>query len=723
VQTRPSSDREKDKAEASLSPNRAQDGPIAEDNPGSRDDASATARRRWATKAGWILGALLLALAILPSPRIPTGVDEGVVADASWSAVLQYAHEHKLQFGRDIVFTYGPLGYLGTPYAFWDTQMGLRLATDFFWSFLSGLGVCLIARRAGPIGRVVLIGVYLFLLGNIYPRTDLLVELNLLFWGLLCIVAHPPNLMRYLAILAGAAVFASLVKITLFVMAVLTIGVVTCDLLLRKQHRYGGALLALAALGFMGGWMGASQHLSNLAAFLGRALATSQGYNAAMGYEGSVELRRRAILTGVLAAATVLATACRSLSEEARFRKVRQALMAAWTFCMLFLVWKHGFVRTDPDHAGLFFGFAPLLALTLAALFSHKAVLRTPCVTPETPRDRQAKIKIPFQWLLHSPRSSLWSEGFAACCCLVSLVTLQTMILPGDWTASLLQPFAAIRQNVSSLATPVASRQKLAIAADTERQNYQLPRLREIIGHSSVDMFGCEQISLLANDLNYRPRPVFQSYAAYSAPLMRWNEAFYQSAAAPQYVLFRLRAIDRKFPPLEDSHLLKHLLINYELVASEGALLLLRAKGNEPAEMRLLREGNVQAGEPINLLEFGSANLWLELDLTETMLGRLRHFFYQPAKSRLAVWSASPGGEKVRRFRAPAPMLAAGFLISPAVLDNQGVLGLYRGAEPTRASACSIEFNPGDEKFWQQTIQFRLYKVQNTLGQRTSGDP
>jgi hypothetical protein len=667
----------------------------------------------------------LLALAILPSQRVPTEADPDAIADASWSAVLEYAHEHKLQFGKDIVFTYGPLGYLSTPYASWNTKIGLRRTTDFFSSLLSALGVCLIARRVGPIWRVVLIGVYLFLLGNIYPRTDLLIELNLLCWGLLCIVAHPRNLLSYVTILAGAAVFASLVKITLFVMAAMTIGVVSCDLLLRKQHRYSGALVALTVFGFLGGWMGTAQHLSNLVPFLRRALTTSQGYNAAMGYEGSVELRRRAILTALLVAATIVAAASRSLGEETRYRKVRNTLMAAWTLCMLFLVWKHGFVRTDLYHAGFFFGFAPILALTLGALSSLNPVSRTLCKSQrkETPIAWQEKIRIPFRWLLQCPRSRLWVPVLAATCCLVSLFTVQSMILPGDWKASLLEPFVAIGENVLSLARPLAYRQKLGIAADAERHRFQSPRLREFIGQSSVDMFGYEQIWLLANDPNYRPRPVFQTYAAYAAPLMRWNEAFYQSAAAPQYVLFGLKAMDRKFPPLEDSLLLRHLLINYEPVSSEGSFLLLKSNRNETAEMKLLREGKIQTGERISLLEYGDANLWLELDLTESILCRLRHFFYQPAKSRLVVWYGSPSDERVRRFRAPPAMLAAGFLISPLELTNDDVLGLYQGARPARASACSIEFNPGDEKFWQKTVRFRVYKLQNTLGRHTPADP
>src|SRR5262249_5977518 len=146
-------------------------------------------------------------------------------ADASWCAVLEYAHQHGLQFGTDIVFTYGPLGFLATPYLF-STPAGPRFALDLSLAILTAFSVCLMARRLKTHWAIPLIGIYLFLASNIYPRTDLLLELNLLLWGILCIVATGPTLLICGVILAGLAVFAGLVKITLLIMALITIGVV-----------------------------------------------------------------------------------------------------------------------------------------------------------------------------------------------------------------------------------------------------------------------------------------------------------------------------------------------------------------------------------------------------------------------------------------------------------------------------------------------------------------
>lgn len=439
------------------------------------------------------------------------------------------------------------------------------------------------------------------------------------------------------------------------------------------------------------------------------------GYNGAMGYEGSVLLRGRAMLIALLTAATVVtAAAGHRLVGESASAKIRRMLLPCWLTGMLFLVWKHGFVRTDLYHAGFFFGFAPILALLAGEVPSGS-------LTPERPGTGEPKETRPrFRWARSPLRPGFWPKLLAVSCGLVSVVTVQTMVLPGDWKASLRQPLVAIAANISTLGRPAAYAERLRQALNAERERYQLPALRARIGKATVDMFGCEQISVLANELNYRPRPVFQTYAVYSAPLMEWNEQFYKSAAAPEYVLFRLVGMDRRFPPLEDAFLFRHLLMNYRPVASEQQFLLLQSSGKEIPQLKLLREGTTHPGERVSLAEYGNANLWLQLDLKETLLGRLRHFFYQPAKSRLVVWPGTSTSPTARRFRAPAAMANAGFLVSPLELNTDDVLALYQGIEPIRPSAWAIEFNPGDRKFWQPTFSFRVYRLENELGRATA---
>jgi len=638
-----------------------------------------------ASKIGIVLITILLALVSIPTPRVPSEAELDATADASWSAVLGYAHRHGLQFGTDLVFTYGPLGFLATPFASSD-QIGLRLATDALLSLAAGAGVTLVAWRLATGWKWLLTGSFIFLSANIYPRNDLLIEIGLLCWGLLALVETGPMLVFATCLFVVVAAFAALVKILLLILAAWSVCLVGYDFVLRGNGRLGLGLVAGFAILFLLGWVGLGQHLVHLGTFLTGAVSTSEGYNQAMGYEGSLELRWRALITLAAIAGTIMVRVMHAFEGNLTRWRWRKVLLAAWLVGVVFLVWKHGFVRTDLYHAGFYFGFAPILVLALGVLQTGQ---------------NAAKV---------------WGGAFPAICWFVCLVTVQSMVLPADLKSSLLQPLRSLQANAARLALPAAHRKEVSNALAAEREHSQLPGLRHIIGGSSVDMFGCEQTLVLCNDLAYHPRPVFQSYAAYNTPLMRLNEAFYLSASAPEYVLFRLMALDRKFPPLEDARVLRHLLINYEPAGTEGPFLLLKARTKTPAELTLLHEGEGSLGQQIPLNQYGDADLWIQIDVKPTLLGRMRQFLYQPSKVRLAVWYTAGEEPKARRFRAPTPMLASGFLLSPLMLSNEDVLRLYEGTGFVRPSACVVELNRGTEEWWQRQISFRVYRIDTRLG-------
>jgi hypothetical protein len=245
---------------------------------------------------------------------------------------------------------------------------------------------------------------------------------------------------------------------------------------------------------------------------------------------------------------------------------------------------------------------------------------------------------------------------------------------------------------------------------ETNRSRARLPVLSKVIGRASVDVFGQRQIYALLNDLNYRPRPAFQSYSACNARLMRLNEQFYLSEQAPEFVMFDLAPIDRKFPPLEDARVLRLLLANYEPAGAEGGFLLLKRKSSHAPQLTLLREGVAHLGERIDLRGLGEAELWLEIGMKPTLLGRLRQFFLRPAPIRLAAWRQGAKGLLAQR-RAPAAMLSAGFVASPLLLRTQDLMDFYAGKHPTRPDSYSVVLQPEDRRFWQDTVPFRIYQI------------
>jgi hypothetical protein len=174
--------------------------------------------------------------------------------------------------------------------------------------------------------------------------------------------------------------------------------------------------------------------------------------------------------------------------------------------------------------------------------------------------------------------------------------------------------------------------------------------------------------------------------------------------------MFSLAPIDRKFPPLEDAMVLRDLLLNYEPAGAEGEFLLLKRKSAHVPWLRLLGQGAVRAGERIKLSGYGGSDLWVEIDLKPTLLGRLRQVFYQPATVRLAAWREGSKGLLIRR-RAPAAMLQAGFVASPLLLSNEDLLGSYTVKTTPRPGAYSVELLPRDTRFWQELAGFRVYEI------------
>ena len=180
-------------------------------------------------------------------------------------------------------------------------------------------------------------------------------------------------------------------------------------------------------------------------------------------------------------------------------------------------------------------------------------------------------------------------------------------------------------------------------------------------------------------------------------------------------MLFTLRAIDKRFPPLEDATLLRDLLVNYTLAGEEDDYFLLRRRPAERIRLALIRETDVRSGEKIVLDEFGGDSLWMEISVRPSPLGRLRSLLFKPPVVQLYVWKEgrSAPDKKISRPRAHA---RAGFLACPLALNNQNVLDLYRGKPPVHPRAYSIEFPPGTANFWQDQIHVRIYRIGNRLG-------
>ncbi len=627
---------------------------------------------------GPLLTASFVTLAFVRIPRRPFSTD----VDSSWCAVLDYARQHGLQFGHDLAFPYGPLGFVIMPVG--SPRVGaLQMALGSALCFIIVTGLCLVAWRLTALWRSLCIAVFSFLALNMHSGADLLLSIGLLSWGLLCLVESGPRLLVWLVCFTVLAVVGGLAKISLLLIAILCVGAIGVDLALRRQLLLAFAMPALFCAGVLSGWVVAGQELRHFLPFAALGWEFSTGYDQAMGKQSSNMLGWCGLLALALATVLIFLRSLTGFGKSPQAIRWRKLILLGWLVASLFLAWKQGFVRLDALHIELFLGFAVILALLLEIL---------PC---ETARTRS------------------WVRGIAMACCLISFLMLSLFFDEGPWDYFISRPYEQLVLNLRHLAHPMNSFGQQAESEKSLEPLAALPKLKAIIGSARADVFGNEPAYAILNNLSYQPRPVFQSYAAYSEKLMRLNEQFYSSSRAPDFILFNLSPIDHRFPPLEDSLLLRDLLSNCELVDREGRFLLLKLGDFSFPRLKLLREDVVAPGTPIGLEEYGKANIWMEISLAPTMAGEIRQLAYKSSELRLTAWRG-PSKTKAT-FHSPAPMMAAGFLASPLLLRNEDVVAFYQGTDLTRPKAYSVETTPVEECFWQKKIHFRIYQIESSF--------
>src|ERR1700690_519805 len=97
-------------------------------------------KNHWATVARWLAGAgtlLYVFSRFIPcTPASCFAPNYLAPVDVSWSQALHVAFAEHLQFGRDVVFAYGPWGFLSRGYypaTHWVAVMAWTLLSLVFW--------------------------------------------------------------------------------------------------------------------------------------------------------------------------------------------------------------------------------------------------------------------------------------------------------------------------------------------------------------------------------------------------------------------------------------------------------------------------------------------------------------------------------------------------------------------------------------------------------------
>lgn len=621
---------------------------------------------------GWSVLFAILVISCFNFPLMPSPD-----LDPSWRMALGYFFEKGMRFGSDVVFTYGPLGFIMgktfSGYQFWEL-----IAGQLVLAVISAVVLLRQGKRLTGYNRYFFF-IFVLLFSTLYEDALHMIVIAIMGFELLRLIDAPCPI--YTALIAAVLALYSQIKFTDLLLAGFIVVLVMGYGFWRRQWRaalwFGAAFLIV----YLGIWLGFGQRLSDLPAYLRASWEISQGYQWAMGFPSPLT----PLVLGLIVLCGLIAYALIHLRlQPDKPRAVANTFLLG---AFIYLNWKHGFVRADGHMIGFF--YCALLPLT-----AYPALLDDP------------------------PRSTKAHRWTFILLTLISVVGIETA-LASVVSRSLANFQGKVWGNVSSVINWERTRQGYREHLTVARNATVMPQTSELVGDATVDVLGSDQGVALFNRFNYRPRPVIQSYSTFTPFLSELNRDFLASDKAPDYILMKLQSIDYRLPGMDDSHVLRLLPHRYDFVHAEtGFLVWKRRPGAFDATAiapSLLRQDTMEVGRPYSLSSDNHQPLWVRIELRTNLLGLLRSFLYKPPQVMLRILSTDGNATE---YLMPLPMGRNGFVINPIIEDYMDYMHFAGNTPEKLVKAITLRLAPADERFFKPEASIEVSSIPTTSAGR-----
>ena len=432
---------------------------------------------------------------------------------------------------------------------------------------------------------------------------------------------------------------ASLIKVNQPFYAVVSLGTIVLDQIVRRDGRFF-VLPVIYVAGAFVSYLSARQSLGRLGAFLWGWGQVTLGHADGVGLPGP--WIDPAIYLVVVAAVLALVGA----RAWPRW-KWAGVLPVMGTAGVLLLLYKHSFMRQDIAHVHM----GPMVATATAILY-------TLALWPQGGR--------------------AWRATGAA---VVTIAAITASSMLSSYTGQGLIPsvaaqFASNAQALAGrLADPGRARRGWENARQKLRDENPLPTA---LIEGPVDVYPHRQDVVFAYDLPYSPRPVVSSLVATSAALGEVNARHLRQPAAAQTILFDVELVDRNFPTILDGASLPELLTRYDVIDTTGSMLVLR-RAATPRQFSFIpiTARPAKFGEAIDLREFSGEPIWAHVHFKRKLAGKVMAMLYKPATLGITVRTRAGAEESYRLL--PSLAEEQGFLLSPLLDDRMAYAQLATG--------------------------------------------
>ena len=590
--------------------------------------------------------------------------------ESSWVVGLNMAKIYGFQFGKDIVFPFGPLGFMYYPF-FCEFNTWLISATFcLFVRCLFIYSIIFMIRKLSICPRdCVLMGIALMVALSVMR-----IEYELLFSILILLylsIVSPPNpkrlLMLYVFIFFLIAA-ASLIKFTAMLISFSILLFMVVFYLYKKQIGYLCCMLFVYIVSILVLLVTTGQKIANFPTYLSNSYEIARGYSSAMSLTGP----SREVYVGLCVVGLLIFLLLNSILKN----KPGLKYFIFISLGFVFVGFKHGFIRHDASHIYLFWGNALLV-------FS-------------------------FMYITNKKQLTLLSR----CLSLILIFVLIAFIFKGfphqmipDVPGKLKMVGSAV-----SLATNDAAgkAQILENAKSKMRNAYPLSNeTLNYIGNKSMDIMPWEISLPFAYNLKWSPRPVFQCYSAYTDKLDMLNSQYFESVNAPDFLLYTLGAIDRRYPLFDEPATFRTILRNYKPVFIDGRFIILKkTDAHYPPSSKTIAVFDTELGKSISVPKTKGGYLFAKIYMEYNLLGKIANLVYKSPDVYIGLMTVD-GNRFLYRFIFSTAR--NGIFLSQYISNVADLFNVWNGRLNNNLDA--IVISAPNQYFYDRHIRVEFFEV------------